>query len=125
MGIISPDVVTVSGGGTFASVNAGTGITVTPSLTIGGADAGNYTITQPTGLSADITKANPVFTTSAINITVGGTYALTGANIISTSNGTLSFSMTDNAAATLTGGNTINGIAVGTNTLQIYSVSNG
>ena len=90
VGIISPDVVTVSGGGTFATANAGTGIAVIAALSLGGADAGNYALTQPTGLSADITKANPVFTTSPIAITVGGTYSLPGANISSTSDGVLS-----------------------------------
>src|SRR5204862_6148332 len=55
VGIISPDVVSVSGSGTFADKNIGTGKSVTAALTLGGADAGNYTLTQPTGLTADIT----------------------------------------------------------------------
>ena len=118
LGVISPDVVAVSGGGTFADSNAGLAKTVTATLSIGGVDAANYTLTQPTGLSADITKANPVITASTINVTVGGTYVLPGA-VTSTSPGILSYSMTDNAAATLTGGNTLNGIAVGTNTLTV------
>ena len=42
---------------TFASANAGTGITLnTTGYTINGTDSGNYTLTQPT-LSADITGA--------------------------------------------------------------------
>jgi|GEM_PF-5133930 len=117
-GVISPDVVTVSGGGTFASANAGTGISVTGNLTLGGAGSGNYTLTQPTGLSADITKADPVFTTSTINITVGGTYSLPGANISSTSNGTLSYGITSGGNATLSG-TTITGEAQGTETLTV------
>ncbi len=41
----------------FASSNVGTGITITTTgYTLGGVDAGNYTLTQPT-LSADITQA--------------------------------------------------------------------
>ena len=118
LGVISPDVVAVSGGGTFADSNAGLAKTVTATLSIGGVDAANYTLTQPAGLSADITKANPVITASTINVTVGGNYVLPGA-VTSTSPGILSYSMTDNAAATLTGGNTLNGIAVGTNTLTV------
>ena len=118
VGVISPDVVTVSGGGTFAQSNAGTGIAVTSNLTLGGAAAGNYTLTQPTGLSADITRVAPVISPASINVNVGGTYALPG-GINSTSNGTMTFTMVDNAYATLTGGNTINGIAVGTNTLTV------
>ncbi|MEI6210903.1 MAG: YDG domain-containing protein, partial [bacterium] len=40
--------------GTFASFAIGTGISVTPALTLTGAQAGNYSLTQPTGLKADI-----------------------------------------------------------------------
>ncbi len=52
--LVGADVVTVSGGGTFASAAVGTGIAVTPALTLGGAQAAKYTLTQPTGLTADI-----------------------------------------------------------------------
>ncbi len=120
VGAVSGDSVALTGAtaGTFASATAGTSIAVSTSFGISGTDAANYLLTQPAGLSADITKANPVITPSVINVTVGGTYALPGA-VTSTSPGTLSYSMTDNAAATLTGGNTINGVAVGTNTLTV------
>ncbi len=117
-GVISPDVVTVSGGGTFADANAGTGKTVTASLTLAGADAGNYTLTQPTGLTGTITKATPVFTTSPISLNVGGTYTLPGTNVVSTSNGALSYAMTTNGYATLAG-TTITGVAAGTETLMV------
>ncbi|OOG41010.1 YDG domain-containing protein [Polaromonas sp. A23] len=55
----SGDTVTVSGGsGTFANKNVGNGKTVTVTgFTLGGADAGNYVITQPTGVTANITPA--------------------------------------------------------------------
>ncbi|MFZ4106443.1 beta strand repeat-containing protein, partial [Flavobacterium sp.] len=54
VGVISPDVVTVTGGGTFVSTSIATNISVTPSLVLDGADANNYTLTQPTGLTANI-----------------------------------------------------------------------
>ncbi|MFY8132162.1 MAG: YDG domain-containing protein, partial [Bacteroidia bacterium] len=57
-GIVGSDNVTVSGGGTFTSANAGTGIAVTANLSLSGTHASNYSLTQPTGLSADITKAS-------------------------------------------------------------------
>ena len=41
--------------GTFVQTGIGTGIVVTPSMTISGGGIGNYTLTQPTGLSANIT----------------------------------------------------------------------
>ena len=45
--------------GTFASANAGTGVAVTVAgNTISGASASNYTVTQPTGLTANINPAS-------------------------------------------------------------------
>ncbi|MFD2566793.1 YDG domain-containing protein [Pseudotenacibaculum haliotis] len=58
-GVSGGDDVSLSGSPvyTFASANVGTGITITTSgFTLSGADAGKYTLTQPT-LSADITAA--------------------------------------------------------------------
>jgi len=54
------DLVAVNGNasGNFADKNAGTGKAVAVSgYTLGGADAGNYTLVQPGGLSANIDKA--------------------------------------------------------------------
>jgi uncharacterized repeat protein (TIGR02543 family) len=61
-GVISPDVVGVTGGGTFAQASIGTGIGVTASFNLNGTDAGNYSITQPTGLIGNITAANLTIT---------------------------------------------------------------
>ncbi len=57
-GVISDDDVTLDNAttGTFAQATTGTGIAVTAAMTISGAQAGNYTLTQPTELNADITK---------------------------------------------------------------------
>jgi YDG domain/MBG domain (YGX type)/Secretion system C-terminal sorting domain/The GLUG motif len=65
-GVVSGDVVTLSPGiGLFDNKNAGSGKAVTCSgYTITGTDAGNYSLTQPTGLTADITQAAPVITWS-------------------------------------------------------------
>ena len=54
-GIYGGDVVTFSGTGTFAQITVGTSIVVTSTATLGGAGAGNYNLTQPIGLTADIT----------------------------------------------------------------------
>ena len=56
-GVIGSDLVTLAQSGTFAAANVGTGVAVTASDSLGGAAAGNYTLTQPTGLSANITPA--------------------------------------------------------------------
>ena len=76
-GIISGDTVTLVGTGTFASVNAGTGISVTSTSTLGGADGGNYTLTQPTGLTGTInTKGLTITGLSAGNKTYDGTMSV-------------------------------------------------
>ena len=56
-GAISGDNVSVSSAtGTFASKNVGSNVSVTLSgLGLTGADAGNYTLTSPSGITADIT----------------------------------------------------------------------
>lgn len=74
VGVIVPDVVTLdtsAAAGAFADSAVGAGKTVTVSgLTIGGADAGNYLLTQPT-TTADIT-AVPAPPAPAPVSTVGG-----------------------------------------------------
>ena len=60
-GVVSGDqvnLVTTGANGTFANDNVGNGIVVTASgFSISGAQAANYTLTQPTGLTANITPA--------------------------------------------------------------------
>ncbi|MGB6449713.1 MAG: YDG domain-containing protein, partial [Steroidobacteraceae bacterium] len=57
VGVLGTDTVTLGHDttGTFATQNVGTGIGVTTAMTLGGTDAGNYTLIQPTGLTANIT----------------------------------------------------------------------
>ena len=59
VGVVGGDVVTATAppSGVFASKNVGNGIPVTAAgqWTLGGADAGNYTVTQPVGFTANIT----------------------------------------------------------------------
>jgi fibronectin-binding autotransporter adhesin len=64
-GVVSGDAVTLNATGFFASIGPGTGVGVTSTSTLGGASASNYTLTQPTGLTADIL-------TSAIWTATGG-----------------------------------------------------
>ncbi len=73
-GVIAPDDVTFNGTGTFATTAVGTGIVVTSTSTLTGADAANYALTQPTGLTADIT-AVPQFTYGNLVVTRIGTGA--------------------------------------------------
>ena len=100
------DVVTLGTGsasGTFASPNVANGITVnTSGFTISGADAGNYTLTNPS-TTANITPAGLTVTASNIS----GTYGTSAANTL---NGTTGFSETG-----LLGGQAIGSVTLATN----------
>lgn len=87
-GVVGSDDVTINGDGSFDTKNVGTAKTVTANLTLGGTQAANYSLTQPTGLSADITPfeltltgvsaQNKVFdgdNTAAIAATLVGVFA--------------------------------------------------
>jgi trimeric autotransporter adhesin len=80
-GVIGTDAVNlISTGaiGTFVNKNAGTGKSVTTSgFTLGGADAGNYTLTQPTATGNIITASLTVSGVTANNKVYNGTTAAT------------------------------------------------
>jgi autotransporter-associated beta strand protein len=54
VGVVTGDTVTLNQSGSFNSAGPGTGIGVTANCTLGGAASGNYMLTQPSGLAADI-----------------------------------------------------------------------
>ena len=56
VGVQNNEVLTLVQAGSFASANVGNAIAVTANDSITGATVANYTLTQPTGLSANITK---------------------------------------------------------------------
>src|SRR3970282_1162389 len=65
VGVVAPDAVTIDSTGyaaTFADEDVGTWAVTVTGVTLGGADAGNYTVSQPSGLSADITAKNLTIT---------------------------------------------------------------
>ncbi len=76
---LGSDSVTLSGANaTFANKNVGTGKTVTTAYTLSGTDAGNYTLVQPTSMSANITPATLNVTgASAANKTYDGSDSAT------------------------------------------------
>jgi hypothetical protein len=101
-GSISPinsEIVTLTGGGSFPDPNVGTAKAVASAFTLTGIDAGNYTLTQPTGLTADIT-ARPltVSFSTASKVYDGNTNAAlpapTFTNIISSDSSRLVLSAT-------------------------------
>jgi len=77
-GVLDGDTVTLTQAGSFANKNVGTGKVVTAANTLGGTDAGNYELTQPTSLSADIAaKSVTVTGTTVANKTYDGTTTAT------------------------------------------------
>ncbi|WP_322992219.1 YDG domain-containing protein [Limnohabitans sp.] len=72
-GVLAADngLVSVSGTGTFANANVANGISVSAALT--GVAGGNYVLTQPVGLSANITAKTVTLTNTARSTTYDGT----------------------------------------------------
>ncbi len=122
VGVIPGDVVTVSGGGTFTSANAANNIAVTAALTLGGAQAGNYTLTQPTGLTANITQASQTITFNALpaKTTADADFA-PGAT--ATSGLTVTYASSNTAVATIVSGN-IHIVGAGTTTITASQAGN-
>lgn len=56
-GVLMGDAVTLVQAGSFASRNAGSNVAVTANDSLSGTASGNYSLTQPTGLQADIAQA--------------------------------------------------------------------
>jgi len=66
-GVIPGDTLTLNQSGYFAMKNVGTNIAVTATDTLGGAAAGNYTLIEPTGLTANITPKTIKATATGAN----------------------------------------------------------
>nr|WP_255719757.1 YDG domain-containing protein [Pelomonas sp. P8] len=134
---ISPlagDTVTLGGtaSGTFANKNVGTAkaVTVTGN-TLGGADAGNYTLVQQSGLTADVTPATLVVTglTASGKTYDGTTFATLGGTatispfgsdmvtLVGTASGTFANKNVGTAKAVTVTGNTLGGVDAGNYTL--------
>jgi hypothetical protein len=72
-GVLGSDNVTCSGTGTFASANAGNGITVTATVTLGGTAAGNYALaSNSVTTQANITPVAPTVTVTCPAATYSG-----------------------------------------------------
>lgn len=132
--VLGSDVVNLFTGaatGVFADPNAATGIAVTASgYTISGADAANYTLIQPQGLTADITPA-PITLTSVVKIydgtvglpTASSAYGFTGVYsgdvVVADTSGLSGFYGDKNVGGSLSGGVVTSGINVTLNGLVL------
>jgi hypothetical protein len=102
VGVYGSDMVTISNSGVFVDPNVATTIQVNSTQVLGGADANKYTLILPTGLIADITKANQTITFNAIPTQglASGSY-----NLIATASSGLpiSYASSDPLVATVSG----------------------
>jgi hypothetical protein len=122
VGVISPDVVTLTQAGNFVSANVGSGISVTSNFSISGAAAGNYTLLQPTGLNADITQGSQTITFGVLaNQTVGVADYAPGAT--ASSGLTVTYTSSNTAVATIVGG-LIHVVGAGTTTITASQAGN-
>jgi hypothetical protein len=120
-GVISPDAVTLGGTPTGAMANANVGdakaVTVT-GYSISGTDSGNYSISQPTNVTVNITKTSQTISgvSATTNQVVGATYAL-GATVASGL--TLSYSSSNTGVATVNASGNVTVVGAGTATLTV------
>ena len=85
-GVLADDSVGFAlGNGTMANANAGSGKAVSTSIALTGAVAGNYTLTQPSGITVTINKIDPMVTWPT---GLTATYGQTLANVALPGNGT-------------------------------------
>lgn len=121
-GINGSDVVGFTGTGTFASVNVSTGISVTAAIVLTGADAAKYSITQPTGLTGDITLGTNTITFAALAAKTTGDapFALTAT---ASSGLAVSYTSSNTAVATVSG-STVTILTVGTTTITASQAGN-
>ena len=101
-GVVGSDDVSLVAAASFADKNVGTAKPVTASFSLGGAAAGNYTVSQPTGLSADITPAtltvsgavaaSKVYDRETLATVSGGTLSgVLGSDEVALANGSANF----------------------------------
>jgi DNA/RNA endonuclease G (NUC1) len=122
VGVVEGDVVTVAGGGTFNDANAGENKPVTANLSLGGAGASNYTLSQPS-LTGTITKADQTITFAELpGKNLGDApFGLTG-----TASSGLAVSYTSsNPSIASVSGSTVSVLSVGTTTITAVQNGNG
>ena len=130
--IISGDTVNFTlGSGTLADKNAGDNKAVTTAITLTGADAGNYALAQPSGLTINVSKKT--ITSSAMTATNREyndllTVALTGGTLTGVESGdTVSISGGEGTMADINAGNnktvTVSSVTLGGADAGNYNVS--
>jgi DNA/RNA endonuclease G (NUC1) len=122
VGVVDSETVAISGGGNFDDANAGENKPVTANLVLSGADAGNYSITQPS-LTGTITKADQTITFAELpGKNLGeAPFSLTG-----TASSGLAVSYTSsNPGVASVSGSTVTILSVGTTTITATQNGSG
>lgn len=120
VGIINSDNITLIGTGTFADVNVADGIAVTSNCTLAGTKAGNYSLTQPTGLTANITQASQTITFGVLanKTTVDSPFAL-----LATASSALAVTyVSSNTAVATVSGSTVTIVGAGSTTFTASQI---
>jgi hypothetical protein len=122
VGIINGDIVSLVGLGTFADPNAANGIAVTANSILFGAQASNYTIVQPTGLTGNIL---PAIQTIAFTVApmVTGEPAQTLTSSSNFAPFTPTYTSSNTAVATVTG-TTLTVVGAGTTDITVTNPGN-
>ncbi len=121
-GVINSDDVTFDGTlkGTFADANVANGIAVTSACTLAGTKAGNYSLTQPTGLTANITQASQTITFGVLanKTTVDSPFAL-----LATASSALAVTyVSSNTAVATVSGSTVTIVGAGSTTITASQI---
>jgi hypothetical protein len=115
-GLVGADVVTLVLSATYADANAGENKPVTSTSTLTGADAAKYSLTQPSGLTATITKADQLLAalgTSSFKILGDADYDpiplvtdsnVTGVASVAVENPNFTYTSSNESVATIVGG---------------------
>ena len=121
-GVINGDVVSLVGLGTFADPNAANGIAVTANSILFGAQASNYTVVQPTGLTGNIL---PAIQTIAFTVApmVTGEPAQTLTSSSNFAPFTPTYTSSNTAVATVTG-TTLTVVGAGTTDITVTNPGN-
>ena len=127
-GVIPGDTVTLGGSpaGTVETAAPGDGKPVTVTgFSISGTDAGNYSLSQPTGLTVNITKAsqNIAGVAATVTKTFGDAPYSLGASVASGQ--TLSYSSDNNAVATVSSAGQVTIVGPGSANISVSQSGNG
>jgi hypothetical protein len=127
-GLVGADVVLLSLSGTYADANAGVDKPVTSTSTLTGAAAAKYSLTQPTGLTATITKADQLLAalgTSSFKIVGDADYDpiplvtdsnITGVASVAIENPNFTYTSSDSNVASIVNGK-VHIVGLGTTTI--------